>query len=113
PSTGIYQYITSNPNNVLENKILFIDGTTDEKITFGEFKSKTKRFAAGLQDKAGFKRGNVLAIVSPNQVDYCVIVFGVIAAGGKVVPVNPKYSIPELTYQLSASGASIIISHPS
>ncbi|CAG8699253.1 16673_t:CDS:2, partial [Acaulospora morrowiae] len=107
PSTGVYQYITSNPNNVPENKVLFIDGTTDEKITFGEFKSKIKRFAAGLHDKVGFKRGDVLAIVSPNQVDYPVVIFG-----GKVSPVNPKYTVSELSYQFSASGASVIISHP-
>ncbi|CAG8723818.1 10138_t:CDS:1, partial [Acaulospora morrowiae] len=28
PSIGIYQYVTSNPNNLPESKVVFIDGTT-------------------------------------------------------------------------------------
>ncbi|CAG8745642.1 15263_t:CDS:2, partial [Acaulospora morrowiae] len=73
----------------------------------------TKKFAAGLHDKVGFKRGDVLAIVSPNQVDYPIVLFGAIAAGGIVSPANPTYTVKELSFQLSNSGASMIISYPS
>jgi len=68
PSKGIYQYVTSNPNGINDDKIIFIDGITDKKLTYGTLKSNSKKFAAGLIDKAGFKRGDVLAIFSPNQV---------------------------------------------
>ncbi|CAG8513240.1 14713_t:CDS:2, partial [Acaulospora colombiana] len=112
PSVGVYQYATSNPNNVSESKVIFIDGITDKKITFGEFKSETKSFAAGLCDKVGFKRGDVLAIISPNQFDYPIVLFGAIAAGGIVTPVNPTYNVTEVSFQLSNSGASVIVSHP-
>jgi len=65
---GIYQYITSNPSRMKDDKVILTDGITDEKLTYGELKRISKRLAAGLIDKAGFERGNVLAIVSPNKV---------------------------------------------
>jgi len=65
---GVYQYITSNPSGINDDKVIFTDGTTDKKLTYGEFKSNSKKLAAGLINKVGFKRGNILAIISPNQV---------------------------------------------
>ncbi|CAI2172460.1 4267_t:CDS:2, partial [Funneliformis geosporum] len=52
---GDYQYITSNPSGIDDDKHIFIDITTDKKLSFGEFKRDTKRFAAGLVNKVGFK----------------------------------------------------------
>ena len=42
PSIGIFQYIFSNPNKISEDKAVFIDGTTDKKLTFAELKSNSK-----------------------------------------------------------------------
>ncbi|RIB11172.1 hypothetical protein C2G38_2204132 [Gigaspora rosea] len=84
PQAGIYQYVTT----------------------------RNEKFAAGLQDKLEFKRGDVLAIFSPNQVDYPIVLFGTIAAGGKVTTANPIYETTKLSYQLIDSGASILIVHP-
>ncbi|CAG8492802.1 1343_t:CDS:2, partial [Cetraspora pellucida] len=80
PEEGIYQFITSNPKGIPDDKACYVDGITNEYYTFGEFKSESKKFAAGLLDKVGFKRGDVLAIFSPNQVDYPVVLMGTIAA---------------------------------
>ncbi|CAB4392602.1 acetyl-CoA synthetase-like protein [Rhizophagus irregularis] len=112
PAMGIYQYVTSNPNGISDDKVIFTDGITDKKLTYGELKSNSKKLAAGLIDKAGFKRGDVLAIISPNQVDYAIVSFGTIVAGGIVTFVNPMYTVDELTYQLKDSGAKYIIAFP-
>ncbi|CAG8524389.1 8634_t:CDS:10, partial [Scutellospora calospora] len=112
PQLGIYQYVTSNPNNIPDDKVVYVDGVTNKSYTFGEFKCESAKFAAGLQDKIGFKRGDVLAIFSPNQVDYPIVLLGTIAAGGKVTTANPKYRAKELEYQLINSGASVLIVHP-
>ncbi|CAG8560998.1 22292_t:CDS:2, partial [Dentiscutata erythropus] len=112
PQDGIFQYVTNNQEGISDNKIIYIDGTNNKGCTFGEFKSESKRFAAGLRDKVGFKRGDVLAVYSLNQVDYPIVLLGTIAAGGKVTPVDPKYVASELSDQLVDSGASILIAHP-
>ncbi|RIB13036.1 hypothetical protein C2G38_2099411 [Gigaspora rosea] len=87
PQVGIYQYITSNPNSIPDDKTVYIDGITGKSYTYGEFKHDSKKFAAGLQDKLGFKRG-------------------------KVTTANPKYQATELSYQLTNSCASVLIVHP-
>ena len=61
---GAYQTLIDDANN----NATFIDSTTGEKLTLDKLKSNSKKFAAGLIDKTGFKRGDVLAIFSPNQV---------------------------------------------
>ena len=68
PKIGVYQYVTSNPSGINDEKLIFIDAATEKKLSFGEFKRDTKRFAAGLINKVGFKRGNTLAVISPNHV---------------------------------------------
>ncbi|CAG8809831.1 12051_t:CDS:2, partial [Dentiscutata erythropus] len=80
PQDGIYQYVTSNPNKIPDDKVIYVDGITSKSYTFGEFKHKSKKLAAGLQDVLGFKHWDVLAIFSPNQVDYPITVLGMIAA---------------------------------
>ncbi|CAG8494782.1 25004_t:CDS:10 [Dentiscutata erythropus] len=112
PQVGIYQYVISNPKKISDDKVIYVDGITGKSITYGEFKHESKKFAAGLQDKLDFKRGDVLAIFSPNQVDYPIVLLGAIAAGGKVTTANPKYKVTELSYQLIDSGASVLIAHP-
>ncbi|RIB29748.1 hypothetical protein C2G38_2238722 [Gigaspora rosea] len=88
PQVGIYQYVTSNPKKISDDKVIYVDGIT------------------------GFKHGNVLAIVSPNQIDYPIVLLGTIAAGGKVIAANPKCTATELSYQLIDSGAPVLIVHP-
>ncbi|CAG8645289.1 26322_t:CDS:10 [Dentiscutata erythropus] len=112
PQVGIYQYVTSNPNKVPDDKVIYMDGISGKNYTFGEVKHESKKLAAGLQDRLGFKRGDTLAIFSYNQIDYPIVVFGTIAAGGKVTTANPIYDAAELSRQLIDSGASILIVDP-
>jgi len=70
PSASVYQYVTRNLNGIDDNKPVFIDAVTGAALTFGAFKRDSRRVAAGLQDKFGLKKGDVVAIFSPNQVKY-------------------------------------------
>ncbi|PKC72366.1 acetyl-CoA synthetase-like protein [Rhizophagus irregularis] len=109
PVKGVYQALINEAN---ENAT-FIDGITGEKLTIDKLRSDTKKLAAGLIDKAEFNRGDVLAIFSPNQVDYPTVLFGTIAAGGIVTFVDSKYTVDEVIYQLKDSGAKYIVVFPS
>ncbi|CAB4394603.1 unnamed protein product [Rhizophagus irregularis] len=97
---GIYQFITSNPYGIDDDKVIFIDGITDKKLTFGQLKTNSKKLAFGLKKKVGFKHGDVLAICSHNHIDYPVVIFGAIATGGIVTTVNPDYEYEEFASQL-------------
>jgi long-chain acyl-CoA synthetase len=65
-------------------------------------------FAAWLQHE-GFKKGDRIAIMLPNTLQYPIALFGALRAGLIVVNTNPLYTAPELEYQLADSGASAIL----
>src|SRR5678816_4936324 len=56
----------------------------------------------------GLKKGDRVAIMMPNCLQYPVATFGILRAGLTVVNVNPMYTPRELRHQLVDSGASAI-----
>ena len=79
-----------------------------QSITFTELDRQSKQFAAYLQD-CGFKKGDAVAIMMPNLLQYPVAMFGILRAGLSVVNVNPLYTPRELKHQLNDSGAKAIV----
>ena len=77
-------------------------------MTYAELDEASKIFAAHLQDK-GFKKGDAVAIMMPNVLQYPVAMIGILRAGLTVVNVNPLYTPRELEHQLNDSGATGII----
>ncbi len=77
-------------------------------ITFGEIDELSKAFAAWLQSK-GLTKGDRVAIMMPNLLQYPVALAGVLRAGLTVVNVNPLYTARELEHQLRDSGAKAIV----
>jgi hypothetical protein len=64
----ISKFITNKSYGINDDKAIFIDGITDKILSFGQLKTNSKKLAFGLINKVGFKRGDVLAIYSPNHV---------------------------------------------
>ncbi|MBE1299060.1 MAG: long-chain-fatty-acid--CoA ligase FadD [Alteromonadaceae bacterium] len=77
-------------------------------ITFRELDKLTEQFAAYLQS-LGLKKGDAVAIMMPNLIQYPVSIFGVLRAGMVVVNVNPMYTTRELKHQLNDSQAKAIV----
>jgi long-chain acyl-CoA synthetase len=77
-------------------------------ITFGEIDELSKCFAAWLQAK-GLTKGDRVAIMLPNLLQYPVALAGVLRAGLTVVNVNPLYTPRELEHQLTDSSAKAIV----
>jgi long-chain acyl-CoA synthetase len=78
-------------------------------ITYAELDRLTRNFAAFLQGLPGMAKGDRVAIMSPNLLQYPVALFGVLRAGMTVVNVNPLYTPRELEHQLKDSGAKAIV----
>jgi long-chain acyl-CoA synthetase len=77
-------------------------------INWLELDTMARRFAAYLH-AAGLRKGERVAIMLPNLLQYPVALFGVLRAGCTVVNVNPLYTARELQYQLADAGASAIV----
>ncbi|MEZ5584966.1 MAG: long-chain-fatty-acid--CoA ligase FadD [Candidatus Competibacteraceae bacterium] len=78
-------------------------------MTFAELDAKSRDFAAYLQKNLGLKKGDRVAIMMPNLLQYPVALFGILRAGLIVVNVNPLYTPRELEHQLNDSGAETIV----
>ncbi|KAF9912770.1 hypothetical protein BX616_010227 [Lobosporangium transversale] len=109
PEVDIYHFLESNPCGVQPGKKIFVNPVTEEYLTFSQFQIETKQFAAGLQDKFGFKPRDVLAIFSYNQYDFGVPILGTLCAGGIVTTINHSYTVDEVVHQLKDSGAKYMV----
>ncbi|KMW46512.1 AMP-binding protein [Ralstonia insidiosa] len=78
------------------------------EMTYDECEHQAQHFAAWLQSR-GVKKGDRVAIMLPNSLQYPVCLFGTLLAGAIVVNVNPLYTVPELAHQLRDSGAQTIV----
>jgi long-chain acyl-CoA synthetase len=80
-----------------------------EVMTFRKLEERSRAFAAYLQNELGLKKGDRVALMMPNLLQYPIALFGVLRAGMVVVNVNPLYTPRELEHQLNDSGASAIV----
>ncbi len=78
-------------------------------LTYRKLGEQSAAFGAWLQQRAGLKKGDRVAIMLPNVLQYPIALFGTLRAGLTVVNVNPLYTPRELAHQLNDSGASAIL----
>ncbi|MEL7449051.1 MAG: long-chain-fatty-acid--CoA ligase [Pseudomonadota bacterium] len=78
-------------------------------LSFGELDQLSRYFATYLQKVAGLQKGDRVAIMMPNVLQYPVAAFGILRAGMVVVNTNPLYTPRELEHQLTDSGAKAIV----
>lgn len=91
-----------------EDKIALIDAASGTKVTFGELRGQVLRAAGGLSARR-FAKGDVIALYSPNTLDYPVAFHGATHAGGVVTTVNPTFTPEEFASQLRDSRARFIV----
>jgi len=92
--------------NYADNAAYSNMGTT---LTYADLNRLSMQFACYLQDNLGLTRGERVAIMLPNVLQYPVVMCGIFRAGLVVVNVNPLYTARELKHQLRDSGARCIV----
>ncbi len=88
------------------DKVAYI--SMGKEMTYGELEAATRDFAGWLQS-LGLKKGDRVALMMPNLLQYPVALFGTLRAGCVVVNCNPLYTPHELEHQLKDSGAVAIV----
>jgi len=79
-----------------------------KELTYSDLDRLTRDFAAWLQSK-GLQKGDRIALMMPNILQYPVALFGAMRAGLVIVNTNPMYTARELKHQLKDSGARAIV----
>ena len=62
-----------------------------------------------MQNELGLKKGDRVAVMMPNLLQYPIALFGILRVGCVVVNVNPLYTPRELKHQLNDSGMTAIV----
>jgi long-chain acyl-CoA synthetase len=81
----------------------------DATITYADLDRLSRAFGGWLQNVAGLQKGDRVAIMMPNVLQYPVVLFGALRAGFTIVNCNPLYTPRELEHQLNDSGAQAIV----
>lgn len=81
-------------------------GTT---LSYQEIELYSRKFASYLQNDLKLKKGDRVAIMMPNILQYPIALFGILRAGMIAVNVNPLYTARELEHQLKDSGTQAIV----
>lgn len=79
------------------------------ELTYAQLDRLSLQFAAFLQQELGLSRGERVAIMMPNLLQYPVVLFGILRAGMVAVNVNPMYTPRELEHQLNDADARAIV----
>lgn len=78
-------------------------------LTYRDIDNLSAQFADYVQNHLGLKKGDRLALMMPNVLQYPVCLIGAMRAGLTIVNVNPLYTARELEHQLKDSGAAAIV----
>ena len=78
-------------------------------INYGDFLEHAKDFAVYLRESAGLQRGEVVALMTPNCIDFTIAASGAFLAGAACTNINPLYTAPELEHQLNDSQAKVLV----
>ncbi len=80
-----------------------------KSLSYGQIDELSRNFASYLQQVAGLKKGDRIALQMPNLLQYPVALFGALRAGLVVVNTNPLYTPREMKHQFNDSGAVAIV----
>lgn len=88
--------------------IALVDGVNGTTVTYTQLDTFHRRIAAALAD-AGLRKGDVLALHSPNTIAYPSVFYGATRAGASVTTVHPLATAEEFAKQLRDSSARWIV----
>jgi long-chain acyl-CoA synthetase len=78
-------------------------------LNFNDIDRLTGDFACYLREVAGVQARDAVALMSPNCIDFPIVVFGIFKAGCICTNINPLYTAPEMGHQLKDSGANVLV----
>jgi len=80
-----------------------------QTLTYADLDRLSRDFAAYLQGKLGVKKGDRIAVMTPNLLAFPIAFLGIIRAGAVQANVNPLYTPRELEHQLNDAGVETIV----
>ncbi|KAF9892675.1 hypothetical protein FE257_001077 [Aspergillus nanangensis] len=110
PNLDLWTLLFERPDRPYpEDKVLFSDASTGRCHTYSQIRQRALTFGHALQRKWAWQKGDVLLLFTPNSIDVPSVVWGTLAIGGVVCPVNPSYRAEELVHPLKDANAKAMV----
>ena len=93
------------------DRLAIADGVTGERRTFAELQARMDAFTQHLVD-LGLRRGQRIALVSPNHPDYVVVLLSAVQLGLTISPMNPTLNANEMEVQLQDAEIVMVVASP-
>jgi long-chain acyl-CoA synthetase len=106
--TSIATDLTSTAESTPEQSAIRIDGNS---VSYAQLHAMAGRVAGQLR-AAGVEPGDRVAVILPNVPAFPVVFYGILLAGGVVVPMNPLLKAGEVDYFFTDSGAKVAFVWP-
>lgn len=111
PESDILSWYYDAPRFPLSKKIYVDALDTSRFYTAADCKTLIRKLVAGFT-KAGLKRGDCVCIHSFNDINYPLLVNGIVAFGGIFTGANPSYTVTELVHHLKTAKVKMVLAEP-
>jgi fatty-acyl-CoA synthase len=88
------------------DRVFLISGS--RRLTYAQVNDRATALAASLQE-LGIEAGDRIGLDLPNWSEFVISLFAAAKLGAVIVPLNPRYTVPELQYMLRHSEASAVV----
>ncbi|EDV29294.1 uncharacterized protein TRIADDRAFT_19929 [Trichoplax adhaerens] len=109
-NVSLYQFICGNFDRY-GDKPAITHAATAQTLSYRDLGLQIRQCGSALR-RLGFKKGDILALFSPNHPQYAVLLLAVTAIGGIVTTINPLYTADEVTKQMKLSSAQYLFAYP-
>ncbi|KAL3704767.1 hypothetical protein TMatcc_008439 [Talaromyces marneffei ATCC 18224] len=114
PDIDLWDFLFQRQNRSFPgSQVILTDVRTGRRYTFDDLRKLSLHLGSRLQERLQWRTGDVLTIVSMNAIDIPPIIWGTLAIGGVVSPVNPNFSATELVHYLKVSQSKAIVTQKS
>lgn len=102
------EYIEERATGKEKESVFLVSPATDEELTFAKLEKEVSSFSEELV-KRGAKKGDRVALLLENGIEFAIGFFGTVYAGQVCVPLNLSYKEKELKYLISDSNARFLL----
>ena len=105
----LFNQSTAGPESAQKNCLEIVRVQRNEKLTFGELKHKATEFCAYLIHFRGIRKGDNVAILGKNRVDWDIAFWGTILAGAIPVLIDPERRVEGVKKHLVNTDARLLV----
>ncbi|OAP62468.1 hypothetical protein AYL99_04671 [Fonsecaea erecta] len=112
PPVDVWTYLFDRTDREFpEDHVVYVDVSAQKQHTLRDVRNAALRFGQGIQRQWNWRKGDVMAVFTPNSAEIAPVTFGTLWAGGIACPFNNLYTVGELVSQLKSSQAKALTTH--